>query len=129
MSSFEIRWTGPDNTDPERLHLTAIFDGPMSAEARRSFRAALEGWAERAEVNGFGDWEGYEDPLFSGDASDMRSVAEWSMDASHGDHANAIATMFAWLELFVKESMVPITHLVIGAWDPEEPIPTLEWGD
>jgi hypothetical protein len=129
MSTFEIRWSGPDNTDPERLNVTAVFGVPMSAEARQSFRDALEGWADRAEVNGFGDWEGYEDPLFSGDAADMRSVAEWWIDASHGDHASAIATMVAWLELFVKQSKVSITHLVIGAWDPEDQIPPLKWGD
>jgi hypothetical protein len=27
----------------------------------------------------------------------------------------------------VKESKVPITHLVIGAWDPEDQIPSLRW--
>jgi hypothetical protein len=38
-------------------------------------------------------------------------------------------SMLAWLEAFVRESGMAITHLIVGWWEPEEPIPTLNWGD
>jgi hypothetical protein len=128
MSSFEIRWAGPDRTDPESLDINAVFEAAMSPEAKDRFRASLAGWADRATINGFGDWEGYAHPVFSGDGVEMRSVAAWGFDASHGDYERAMGTMCAWLELFVKESGVAITHLVVGHWEPQEPIPELAWG-
>jgi hypothetical protein len=59
MASFEVRWAGPESTDPESLAFTAVFDGPVSTEARAALRRALAAWGERAEINRFGDWEGY----------------------------------------------------------------------
>jgi hypothetical protein len=91
---------------------------------------ALEGWSDRATQNGFGEWEGYSGPTFWDGADNSPPVATWSFDVTTGggiDHRSAIETMLAWLESFMKESEVSIGYLVMGSWEPEEPMPTLDW--
>jgi hypothetical protein len=69
MSSFELRWAGSDKFDHESIAIP---------DERVALREALLAWSERADTNGFGDWEGYDGPYFSGAEAEMRPVAEWT---------------------------------------------------
>jgi hypothetical protein len=94
-----------------------------SRTERVALREALLAWSERADTNGFGDWEGYDGPYFSGAEAEMRPVAEWTFDGSHGDVDRAFDTMTGWLEHYNKSAAEPIRYLVVGFWDPEENLP------
>jgi hypothetical protein len=123
MSSFELRWAGSDKFDHESIAITAVFDELPQPDERVALREALLAWSERADTNGFGDWEGYDGPYFSGAEAEMRPVAEWTFDGSHGDVDRAFDTMTGWLEHYNKSAAEPIRYLVVGFWDPEENLP------
>jgi hypothetical protein len=130
MSSFEIRCGRPEETiDPEDIHVTAVFDARLEMQERDAFRVTIDGWATRAPMNGFGEWEGIlEGPFFSGGTGDMMPIVEWVFDGSHGDVDRAFETLFAWLESFNKNLKSSIRFVVVGSWDPDvESIPEFRW--